>query len=76
MVQGDDTSLKGFGFVNFVSHGAAQEAVRVMNEKKIGNRKLYVAAAQTKEERARILAGWCVKHVKSCAIVWLCVRDR
>lgn len=58
LAKGDDNNLKGFGFVNFEFHKDAEQAVKVMNDKKIGNRKLYVAAAQTKEERARILAGW------------------
>ncbi|GMH36099.1 hypothetical protein BSKO_03967 [Bryopsis sp. KO-2023] len=58
LAQAEDGSLKGFGFVNFSSHEAAQRAVETMNEKRMGNKKLYVAAAQTKEERSRILAGW------------------
>lgn len=58
LAQAEDGSLKGFGFVNFCSHEAAQRAVESMNEKRMGNKKLYVAAAQTKEERSRILAGW------------------
>jgi len=56
VVQKDEEGKsKGFGFVNFMEHTAAEHAVDEMNEKEIGTeeapRKLYVGRAQTKSER-------------------------
>jgi polyadenylate-binding protein len=48
---------KGFGFVCFEKAGDAQKAVDGMNNKLIGNKPLYVAMAQRKEERKAQLAS-------------------
>lgn len=53
VIQVDESGKrKGFGFVNFVSHEAAQAAVDALNETEIAEgRKLYVGRAQKKSER-------------------------
>nr|GAT53213.1 predicted protein [Mycena chlorophos] len=51
-VQMDETGKsKGFGFVNYESHEAAQAAVDALNDTEINGRKLYVGRAQKKAER-------------------------
>ncbi|KAM4603195.1 embryonic polyadenylate-binding protein isoform 1-T1 [Discoglossus pictus] len=51
-VMKDDTGRsRGFGFVNFVNHEEAQEAVAEMNGKEINGRILYVGRAQKRIER-------------------------
>jgi len=42
---------KGFGFINFETHEAAQAAVDAMNEKDLDGKQLYVGRAQKKSER-------------------------
>lgn len=53
VIQRDESGKsKGFGFVNFVNHEAAQAACEALNEKEISEgRKLYVGRAQKKSER-------------------------
>lgn len=53
VVQKDEAGAsKGFGFVNFVDHEAAQKAVEALNDSDLGEGKtLYVGRAQTKSER-------------------------
>lgn len=47
-----DTKSRGFGFVAFESADAAEEAVKALNGKKLGDDKtLYVGRAQKKNER-------------------------
>lgn len=47
-----DTKSRGFGFVAFESADAAEEAVKALNGKKLGDEKiLYVGRAQKKNER-------------------------
>ncbi|GMH39880.1 hypothetical protein BSKO_07784 [Bryopsis sp. KO-2023] len=47
--------LKGFGFVNLKDPVAAAKAVKEMNGKEIDGVKVYVAAAQKKAERRKLL---------------------
>jgi polyadenylate-binding protein len=53
VIQRDEAGRsKGFGFVNFVCHEAAQAACDALNEKELGEgRRLYVGRAQKKSER-------------------------
>jgi len=46
-----DGKGKGFGFVSFEDHEAAQKAVDELNGKELDNRELYVGRAQKKAER-------------------------
>ncbi|KAF7294881.1 Polyadenylate-binding protein [Mycena indigotica] len=47
----EEGKSKGFGFVNYESHEAAQQAVDTLNDTEINGRKLYVGRAQKKAER-------------------------
>jgi polyadenylate-binding protein len=48
---GDDGKAKGFGFVSFEDHEAAQKAVDDLNGKEMNGKTLYVGRAQKKAER-------------------------
>jgi len=48
---GDDGKAKGFGFVSFEDHEAAQKAVDDLNGKEMAGKTLYVGRAQKKAER-------------------------
>ena len=48
---GADGKSKGFGFVNFESHEAAQAAVEALHDTDYKGRKLFVSRAQKKAER-------------------------
>lgn len=48
---GDDGKAKGFGFVSFEDHEAAQQAVDDLNGKEMNGKTLYVGRAQKKAER-------------------------
>ena len=52
VVQTDEHgNSKGFGFVNFESHDAAQKAVEALHDSEHHGKKLFVARAQKKAER-------------------------
>ncbi|KDN52520.1 polyadenylate binding protein [Tilletiaria anomala UBC 951] len=51
----DDGKSKGFGFVNYVDHDAAQKAVDELNDSDFNGQKLFVARAQKKGEREQEL---------------------
>lgn len=47
---------RGFGFVSFESEQVAETVLREMNGKFVRRNALYVAVAQRKEDRAKMLA--------------------
>lgn len=47
----DDGKNRGFGFVSFDDHEAAQRAVEELNGKEVDGREMYVGRAQKKAER-------------------------
>lgn len=51
VMKDDKTASKGFGFVCFATPDEATKAVTEMNGKMIGNKPIYVALAQRKEQR-------------------------
>ncbi|EPY50998.1 mRNA export shuttling protein [Schizosaccharomyces cryophilus OY26] len=51
LVKDQNDKPRGFGFVNFSSHEAAEKAVDELNDKEINGKKLYVGRAQKKHER-------------------------
>nr|GEX94180.1 polyadenylate-binding protein 7 [Tanacetum cinerariifolium] len=51
----DDGVSKGFGFVNFEYPNDARKAVEEMNGSELGSKVLYVARAQKKSKREKIL---------------------
>lgn len=55
---------KGFGFVCYTSHEEANKAIRAMNGKTVITKPLYVAIAQSKEERqARLTKNYMKRMV-------------
>mmetsp|Transcript_2118 Transcript_2118/g.3874 ORF Transcript_2118/g.3874 Transcript_2118/m.3874 type:complete len:624 (+) Transcript_2118:142-2013(+) len=55
MVKIENGIHRGFGFVNYASQEAATKAVTAMNKQVVNGKLLYVALAQSKEERMRKL---------------------
>ncbi|KAL9053111.1 MAG: hypothetical protein Q9162_004975 [Coniocarpon cinnabarinum] len=51
LARDEEGKSRGFGFVNFVSHEAAQDAVEQLHESDLKGQKLYVGRAQKKHER-------------------------
>ncbi|EEB06183.1 polyadenylate-binding protein [Schizosaccharomyces japonicus yFS275] len=51
LVKDESGKPRGFGFVNFESHEAAQKAVDEMNDYEFHGKKLYVGRAQKRHER-------------------------
>eukprot|EP00121_Abeoforma_whisleri_P014331 Awhi_evm1s13218 len=51
----DKGTSKGFGFICFSSPDEATAAVTAVNGHRVGNKPLYVALAQRKEERTQQL---------------------
>jgi polyadenylate-binding protein len=51
----DDGKSRGFGFVNYEDHEAAQSAVDALHDTEINGKKLFVARAQKKAEREKEL---------------------
>ncbi|KAI9838371.1 MAG: Protein phosphatase PP2A regulatory subunit B [Sarea resinae] len=51
IARGDDGKSRGFGFVNFINHENASEAVRALNDTDFKGQNLYVGRAQKKHER-------------------------
>ncbi|KAK0210819.1 polyadenylate binding protein [Desarmillaria ectypa] len=47
----DEGKSKGFGFVNFETHEAAQKAVETLHDTELHGQKLFVSRAQKKAER-------------------------
>ncbi|KAF9614772.1 hypothetical protein IFM89_020626 [Coptis chinensis] len=58
---------RGFGFVAFSTPKNATKAVKEMNGKMIGKKHLYVAMAQSKEERKAILLTSCSSSIIICS---------
>lgn len=50
-----DGKSRGFGFINYLAPEEASAAVEALNDSELGDKKLYVARAQKKEEREKEL---------------------
>lgn len=55
LLQNDDDTSRGFGFVNFDEADGAQAAVSALNGKGMEDKELYVGRAQKKSEREAAL---------------------
>ncbi|EDV23163.1 uncharacterized protein TRIADDRAFT_27786 [Trichoplax adhaerens] len=55
VMRDDSGKSRGFGFVSYETHEAAQKAVETLNEKEFDLRRMYVARAQKKSERSALL---------------------
>ncbi|XP_050893043.1 polyadenylate-binding protein 7 [Lathyrus oleraceus] len=53
---------KGFGFMNYENPDDARRATEAMNGSQFGSKNLYVARAQKKVEREKILQQWFVER--------------
>jgi len=50
-----DETKTNFGFINFTTHEEAKAAIEGLNNKEIGDKRLFVARAQKREERIKEL---------------------
>ena len=55
LLQNDDKTSRGFGFVNFEQVDSAQKAVDALHGKQMDDKELYVGRAQKKTEREAAL---------------------
>ena len=55
LLQNEDKTSRGFGFVNYEQVDSAQKAVEALNGKQMEDKELYVGRAQKKTEREAAL---------------------
>ena len=55
LLQNEDKTSRGFGFVNYEQVDSAQKAVEALNGKQMDDKELYVGRAQKKTEREAAL---------------------
>lgn len=70
LLQNDDKTSRGFGFVNFEQVDSAQQAVDALHGKQVDDKELYVGRAQKKTEREAALKQ---RSVHKCLYFSLCL---